>query len=532
MHSESVDKPVSTFGTLGLAGTIKLVVAGIADLYLADEIPWVIGYSGGKDSTATLQLVWAAVQGLSPNARKKSIHVISTDTLVENPIVSDWVGSSLKQMEKAAKEQGLPIFPHRLTPELKNTFWINLIGKGYPAPRAKFRWCTERLKITPSTQFIRSVVQKHGEAILVLGSRKAESSTRALVMKHYESLRVRDRLSPNGSLPNSFIFTPIEDWSNDDVWQFIMEVDNPWGINNQDLFTMYRGATPDAECPLVVDSSSPSCGDSRFGCWVCTLVEKDKSMQAMIQNDDEKGWMSALLAFRDQLASLTSQEIATLQSQGNEVPRPFDRYRRDFRRMHGGVTLFHDAPIPGPYTQKIREDWLFKLLQIQGQIQREVPSKLEGFQLITIEELEEIRRIWVVEKHELEDNLPKVYREATGQQYPGRPLNDNPVLGAMEMEILQEICQGDALHFQLTRELLSIEKRYRSMLKRSGMFQTIDEAFQRGYYDDEADAIEHARLKNNLLEEAREEAMETADKMRNVNYLKEVNLEYIEEPLP
>ena len=192
------------------------------------------------------------------------------------------------------RSESLPFVAHRLTPEVEDTFWVNLIGKGYPAPRHKFRWCTERLKIKPSNRFIRNVVRRNGEAILVLGTRKAESAKRASTMKKLEEQRVRDRLSPNANLPGCLVLSPIEDWSNDDVWLFLMQVDNPWGYRNKDLLTMYQGASEDGECPLVVDTSTPSCGDSRFGCWVCTLVDKDRSMTAMIQNDEEKEWMLPL----------------------------------------------------------------------------------------------------------------------------------------------------------------------------------------------------------------------------------------------
>ena len=284
-------KQVSAFAEEGYKAVITKIMEEVVSLYEADQIPWVIGYSGGKDSTAVLQLVWLALANLPAEKCTKPVYVISTDTLVENPVVALWVSKSLERMGVQAKKLGLPITAHRLTPATENTFWVNLIGRGYPAPRPKFRWCTERLKIMPSTEFISSVVQTHGEAILILGTRKAESIARARVMERYEAKRVRDRLSPNGNLPNSYVYTPVEDWTNDDVWMFLMQTKNPWGYNNKDLLTMYQGATADGECPLVVDTSTPSCGDSRFGCWVCTLVEKDKSMHAMIQNDQEKDWM-------------------------------------------------------------------------------------------------------------------------------------------------------------------------------------------------------------------------------------------------
>ena len=479
----------SAFAKAGLGRTVAALVEEVAALYAADEIPWVVGYSGGKDSTAVLQLVWGALASLPESARTKPVYVISTDTLVENPIVALWVSKSLDLMAEAARSQGLPLTSHRLMPAAENTFWVNLIGRGYPAPRPKFRWCTERLKIMPSTQFITSVVASHGEAILVLGSRKAESTARAQVMERFEQGRVRDRLSPNGNLANSYVYTPIEDWTNDDVWMYLMQVGNPWGYDNKDLLTMYQGASPDGECPLVVDASTPSCGDSRFGCWVCTLVEQDKSMQAMILNDAEKEWMLPLLELRNRL----------------DPPKTADGDRplRDFRRMNGAVQLFHDRPIPGPYTQAAREGWLRQVLEAQRHIRARGPEAVRDIELVTVEELETIRRIWVTEKHEIEDSLPRVYREATGEDYPGERLDDNAVMGAEEVEVLRELCADDELHFQLVRELLATEKRHKTMLRRAGLFKAFEEAFARNAFSGEDEAVERARRRRDALTAAR-----------------------------
>lgn len=484
----------SAFAESGIKSVVADLKNEIASLYGSDQTPWVIGYSGGKDSTAALQLVWLALSDIPIEKRTKPVYVISTDTLVENPIVALWVSKSLSKMGEQAARQHLPLTAHRLTPRPENTFWVNLIGRGYPAPRPKFRWCTERLKIMPSTHFINSVVQKHGEAILVLGTRKAESAARARVMNRFEAKRVRERLSPNGGMPNSFVYTPLEDWTNDDVWMFLMQVANPWGFNNKDLLTMYQGATADGECPLVVDSSTPSCGDSRFGCWVCTLVEKDKSMQAMIQNDDEKSWMLPLLELRNELDPPKTADA--------------DRPLRDFRRMNGAVQLFNDRPIPGPYKQNVREDWLRKVLKAQRHIRDNGPEEVRDLELITLAELEEIRRIWVVEKHEIEDSLPSVYEAATGLPYPGGRIDDNLVMGAAEIDILRDLCGKDALHFQLTRELLSIEKRHKSMLRRAGLFEAVEQAFFRNFYDDEDDAIARARQHRDDLDDVQERVLE------------------------
>src|SRR5271156_5758270 len=107
--------PASAFAEAGLAKTVKAVCEEIRELYRSDGIPWVVGYSGGKDSSATLQLIWLAIQKLPASNRSKSIHVISTDTLVEQPLVSRWVDISLDRMREAARDQAMPIQPHKLT---------------------------------------------------------------------------------------------------------------------------------------------------------------------------------------------------------------------------------------------------------------------------------------------------------------------------------------------------------------------------------------------------------------------------------
>ena len=278
---------------------IASMMATIQELYLSDDIPWMIGYSGGKDSTAVVQLVWLALEALPLEKRKKFVHIMNTDTLVESPVVSKWVERSLAAMREAAEARRLPFIPTRLVPDYDHTFWVNLLGRGYPFPRMKYRWCTDRLKIRPVNDFIKKKLAEHGEIILVLGTRKKESARRHRTMTNLEKKRLRELLSPNPTLANELVFSPLEAWSNDDVWMFLMQYKNPWGYSNQDLLTMYRGATADNECPLMLDESLPSCGKSRFGCWVCTMVESDKSMEAMIANDEEKEWMLPLLEFRN-----------------------------------------------------------------------------------------------------------------------------------------------------------------------------------------------------------------------------------------
>lgn len=392
----------------------------IQNLYLADDIPWMIGYSGGKDSTAAVQLVWLAIEQLPEADRKKQIIIMNTDTLVESPVVSKWVEKSLEAMKDESTKKKLPFVPERLTPKSDDTFWVNLIGRGYPFPRMKFRWCTARLKIDPVNTFIKEKIAEHGELILVLGTRKQESTRRNRTMTNLEKKRVRELLSPNPTLANELVFSPMEAWSDDDVWTFLMQYKNPWGYSNMDLLTMYRGATADNECPLQIDKSTPTCGKSRFGCWVCTMVEKDKSMEAMIANDQEKEWMSSLLEFRNEF--------------GNEEG---DRERRSFRRMKGNLQGNYGKLFHGPYKKEVREEWLEKLLNIQVDINRNGPEEFSNLELITIPELRAIRRIWVNEKHEFDDSLPRIYERVIGKSFDDPEWIHNDSFGIEEWEIFK-----------------------------------------------------------------------------------------------
>ncbi|BAZ80551.1 DNA phosphorothioation system sulfurtransferase DndC [Sphaerospermopsis kisseleviana CS-549] len=478
-----------------LVDYIQVLTTEIQELYCLDAIPWVVGYSGGKDSTATLQLIWNAISGLPPEKRTKTIHVITTDTGVENPYVSAWVRNSHKNIKKAAQEQKMPMIPHILEPETQETYWVGLIGKGYPAPRQKFRWCTGRLKINPSNRFIRDVVRRDGETILVLGIRKTESRNRAATMKRMEEKRVRDRLSPNGNLPNSLVYSPIEDWRTDEVWLYLMQWENPWGHSNKDLFVMYRESTEDNECPLVVDTSTPSCGSSRFGCWVCTLVERDTSLNAMIQNDEEKEWMQPIVDFR------------------RELDIENDREKRDFRRLRGEVQLFERnnkdgeisvVPIPGPYTKYWREYWLRKLLTAQTEMRKNAPENMRDITLISMEELSEIRRIWLEEKHEFDDSLPRIYQEVTGEEFKDpRPGADYSLLGSDEWEVLEEICQGDAMQLELMAKLLDTERQFKKKTRRVGIFDSLEKCFETSSRSQQ-DAIDYAHFKRDLRQAASE----------------------------
>ena len=455
--------------------TIDGLMETIRNLYLCDDIPWVIGYSGGKDSTATLQLVWLALSALPKEQIKKPVHIINTDTMVESPVISKWVQKSLKTMDEAAEKQDLPFVTHRLTPAMDNTFWVNFIGRGYPFPRKKLRWCTDRLKIQPVNTFVKDQIAEHGEIIMVIGTRKAESARRAKTMAYYEKKRVRELLSPNQAMVNELVFSPLEDWNDNDVWVFLMQYKNPWGYSNKELLTLYKGATADNECPMMVEKGLPSCGKSRFGCWVCTMVAQDKSMEAMISNDEEKAWMTPLLEFRNKF--------------GDEE---LDRDRRSFRKMAGYLQGSYKQLHHGPYKKEVREEWLRDLLTIQKDINENGPKEFSDLELITLPELRNIRRIWVLEKHEFADTLPNIYEDVMG-----KPFNDPEWIApeafkGEEWDILKEVVNelypDEELAFEMAYSLIDIENHSNSLNQRKGVSDSLESCIHRTFYKNEEDA--------------------------------------------
>src|SRR5260221_6980414 len=115
-----------------MAFNLKEIQEEISDQYLNDENPraWIVGFSGGKDSTMLLQLVWYALKSIPAELRTRDVYVVCNNTLVENPKILEYTEKVLRKIQKAAAEQSIPIDVNRTTPKLEDTFWVNLIGRG------------------------------------------------------------------------------------------------------------------------------------------------------------------------------------------------------------------------------------------------------------------------------------------------------------------------------------------------------------------------------------------------------------------
>lgn len=427
----------------------------IRQLYRQYPYPWVIGYSGGKDSTTALQLVWTAIEGLPVEERTKRIYVISTDTLVETPVIVDYTTKTIDLLNKAAVERQMPVEAQKLSPVLDDTFWVNLIGRGYPAPTSIFRWCTERLKINPSNHFILSKVAEFGEVILVLGSRRGESTTRDQVIR--ERGFSWHKLSRHGHLPGAWVYMPIENFTTEDVWTYLLQVKSPWGGDNRQLSSLYQSAQ-DGECPLVVDTTTPSCGNSRFGCWVCTVVTRDKSMEAMIDSGEE--WMIPLLDYRDFLVSTQDPAVKAQQ--------------REYKGRDGSIKITETGALRyRTYTLEFSKTMLRRLLATQCQIQKEYDP---DFVLIAETELREIRRLWITERQDWDDSLPQIYSEVMGQSLQW-DRNEVYTPGKLESETLRAMSQEYDIPLQMIQKLIDAEWQHYGMRRRARVHKTIAKVF-------------------------------------------------------
>jgi len=414
--------------------------------------PWVLGYSGGKDSTTVLQLVWKALEVLPPEERQKPIYVITSDTKVETPVIVDYIDRNIEFINEKSKETGMPFIAEKVMPLLQESFWVNLIGRGYPAPTIRFRWCTDRMKINPANRFIEEKVTQLGEVIMVLGVRSTESATRMQLMNTY---RVKNHLlRRHTTLRGAYVYAPIADFSADDVWTYLLQVPSPWGGNNRDLAALYRNASA-GECPLVIDTSTPSCGNSRFGCWVCTVASRDLSMEALIDSGEE--WMEPLLEFRDWLSKTTDPEHKL-------------EYR-GIRGRDGRVVLKKDGkPAARTYMPEVSEEMLRKVLRIQKQVRESGPDP--DVTLISEDELFEIRRIWRTEREDWDDSVPVIFREVYGYDLEW-PIDDDQVFDADHQALLSVICDEYDVPFEMVAKLLEAERRANGMARRAGIYKAL-----------------------------------------------------------
>ncbi|VWX38604.1 MULTISPECIES: DNA phosphorothioation system sulfurtransferase DndC [Exiguobacterium] len=508
----------------------------IKRVYAQDERPWVIGYSGGKDSTLTVQLIFEALLEMTPEQWHKKIYVISSDTMVENPLVAAMINGSLQRMQDTALRVGLPLETQKVKPLTEKTFWSNIIGRGYPTPNQTFRWCTDRLKIDPADRFIKDKVNRFGEVIMVLGVRSKESQSRGNSIKEHEIQGTE--LLKHTTLNNAFVFAPIKEFGLDDVWGYLLSNPSPWGEDNAKLQEMYLNSS--GECPLVVDQSikesAGSCGNSRFGCWVCPVVSEDKSLTGFINSGEE--WMTPLLKYRNRLVHVRDDRnlrmhrrmngkfyligvedyekdgitylsikkkggrqaklYSTEYVEANEVEtaevvdeynlnsyivnnqidlsRP-EKHRDFFIRQtdHEGTVTYSQLGL-GPFTLEARQMLLKELLEVQRDLNAPTTHDIP---LIQEEELRMIRRMWLREG-DWNDSLPQIYMEVFGTELDWEH-DDRPLMTADQMSDLELLVQKHQLDLNTVKKLFHVGNEYVSLKVKRGFQKEVTSLLKQDY---------------------------------------------------
>lgn len=411
------------------------IIQEVMMVYQHDARPWLIGYSGGKDSTLLVALVYEAIARLPEAARTKKVYVITSDTLVENPIVKKYMHDSSKHINEASQRDHLNISAHIIYPAPEQTFWSRVIGLGYPTPEPPgFRWCTERLKIQPMNQFVSERIKESGEIIILLGVRKAESATRnrTITAREIEG----KLLNLHSDIKNAYVYNPITEIDNDLVWEFLLKDEgrSPWGSDLKYLFNLYQGENLSEEQSVIgeIDKNKiPVTGNSRFGCWCCTIVKEDKSLLNFIQKGATE--LIPLRDFRNWLVSI------------RQNPEYRDTKRRDgtvYQKANGEAGL-------GPFTMRGRRMILKRLLELQRDT---------GMELISLEELKAIDQMWDNEGDLTKRMLVDTYYEVYGTRLPWdkykEPLFDQEGIA----EIENVAAEYDLPEELLTKLIVTVEK--------------------------------------------------------------------------
>lgn len=326
-------------------------ISRIVKAYESDAEPWVVGYSGGKDSTAVVKLIFQSLLRL--DCPHKPVTVIYCDTGVEIPMASTLARRALNDLVTEAREFDLPLSARILSPAVREKFFVKVIGRGYPPPTDKFRWCTDRLRIDPVSTFLES--QNAKSATVVLGVRESESATRNLTLNENGT---GDRFwKMQRGARERRLFMPILDYSVRDVWLANLLVERPKALRAKEVAELYASAS--GECPTIREVKGAPCGKARFGCWTCTVAKDGVTLRNLIASGNHR--LEPLLRFRLWL----------------EKERNNPRYR--WRKRRNGRAG------PGPMTLEWRRIALKKLLDAQAE---------SGLQLIDSDEISAIKDEW------------------------------------------------------------------------------------------------------------------------------------------
>jgi len=337
-------------------------------------------------------------------------------------------------------------------------------------------------------------------------------------------------LSRHSQFDQTFVYTPIEDFSSEDVWNYLLENQNPWGEENRDLLAMYQNANA-SECPLVIDTTTPSCGGGRFGCWTCTVVDDQSYLTNLIDNDEKNEWMIVLAELRQKLKDTQNSTV-------------WEKYRERKRRngridlkMHDEIKCINKTPdpdnegktkkcdtinssssdkcekcleplmvkckkcnkkisalvnkcnfcleplirhTPGPYKMEFRIKYLRDLLL--GQIKIQKLKNDPDMELILEEEIHEIQRIWRMEQGDWKNTAYAIYAEITGKNLDNVQ-NELGNFSETEQELLEKTCSTHNISFKLVSNLLNLELKSQGANRHSKVFDKIKSELSKEWRD-------------------------------------------------
>lgn len=205
---------------------------------------------------------------------------------------------------------------------------------------------------------VKNIIERDREAVILLGIRNSESEQRdRTIAKHRTENDYY--LKQSGSSKN-LIFSPVLNHSLEEIWFTLRYNKLPISIDFNIIREIYQDA--ESECPVYRETKGKSCGNSRFGCWTCTVVRQDKSMCNLVK----KGYteLSELYQFRNWISEFRNNP----------------KYRCDTRR--NGVKGL------GPITLEGRKIILDKLLDAEEK---------SGLDLISKDELDRIYELWKID---------------------------------------------------------------------------------------------------------------------------------------
>lgn len=313
-----------------------------------------VGFSGGKDSSAVVKILLSALRLLKGKGPR--VEIIYCDTGVENPIIDRFVKGTLRKLDKECRATKVRAATKVIRPQTTQSFFVRIIGRGYPPPTNSFRWCTTDIRIRPFQHFLRSQTDR---TLIAVGTRMGESAQRDRSMKKASasSTGLEFYQRQRDGFPGATLFTPIIDFSVEDVWSSLVDLEFPKAIDVGKLAKLYKDGG--GECPAIRDFKDKPCSRARFGCWTCTVVRRDRSSENMIsQGHDE---LRPLLAFREWLTSI----------------RNVSEYRCRLRRS--------GKDGPGPFTLKARSMLLARITSLEAEI---------GKVLLSSDQRAEIERLW------------------------------------------------------------------------------------------------------------------------------------------